>query len=119
MAVKLPKPPALDSGQSRIVRKVKVNRKRVGSTGTIFTRLTVVWVQRNGVPFDTTGFTARLTRGGVLVSTAAFDRFGVVRFNNVRVLTTVAFTLRVFSPTGVLFRTRTIPAGVETFAVIG
>lgn len=85
----------------------------------ILDRLTVVWVQSNGVPFDTTGFIARLYRNGVLVQTAAFDRFGVVRFSGVATLTRVSYTLRVFDSNGFLFRTRTIPAGVETFAVIG
>lgn len=85
----------------------------------IFNQLTVVWVQTNGVPFDTTGFTARLFRKGTLVQTAAFDRFGVVRFSRVATLTRVSYTLRLFDAGGTLFRTRTIPAGVETFAVIG
>ncbi|MFC5530862.1 hypothetical protein [Cohnella yongneupensis] len=60
-----------------------------------------------------------MSRGGTLVSTADFDRFGVARFNNIGTLTTISYTLRLFSPAGVLFRTRTIPAGVETFAIIG
>lgn len=89
------------------------------SSGPIFNRLTVVWVQQNGVPFNTTGSFARLYRGNQLVSTASFDRFGVVRFGNIGTLTNSIFTLRVFNSSGVLFRTRTIPAGVETFAVIG
>lgn len=118
MAVKRPKPPAPDSGKSRIVRRA-ASRPRTLITGPIFSHLTILWVQNNGVPFDTTGFTARLSRGGTLVSTASFDRYGVARFNNINTLTTVSYTLRLFSPSGVLFRTRTIPAGVETFAVIG
>jgi hypothetical protein len=85
----------------------------------ILDRLTVTWVQSNGVPFDTTGFFARLFRNGTLVQTAAFDRFGVVRFSSVATLTQVSYTLRVFDANGFLFRTRTIPAGVETFAIIG
>jgi len=102
----------------KVIRTTKLVRKS-GRTGPIFSRLTVVWVQSNGVPFDTTGFFARLFRGNTLVQTASFDRFGVVRFSRVRTLTEVAFTLRVFNANGTLFRTRSIPAGVETFAIIG
>ena len=117
MAVRLPRPPRRDSKKSRIVR---VAPRNVGPiTGPILSRLTVVWVQFNGVPFNTTGFFARLTRGGVLVSTASFDSFGVVRFNNIATPTNVSYTLRVFSARGVLFRTRTLPAGIEAFAIIG
>ncbi|SFF29424.1 hypothetical protein SAMN05216378_5835 [Paenibacillus catalpae] len=89
-------------------------------SGPIFSRLTVVWVTDEGIPFNTTGFFARLYRGNTIVSTASFDRFGVVRFNNITTLTTAVFTIRIFrSADGALFRTRTIPSGVETFAVIG
>jgi hypothetical protein len=54
-------------------------------------------MQFNGVPFKTTGFFARLSRRGILIDTASFDSYR----------------------NGILFRVRTIPAGVETFAVIG
>ncbi|MFC5468620.1 hypothetical protein ACFPPD_07790 [Cohnella suwonensis] len=122
MANQRPKPMLADSKKFRIIR-TKVSNKTGGTSGggniPTFSRLTVVWVQNNGVPFNTTGFFARLTRGNRIVSSANFDRFGVVRFGNVRTLTNVSYTLRVFSSTGVLFRTRTIPAGVETFAIIG
>jgi hypothetical protein len=101
-------------------KKIKLP-KRAGASvlGPILSRLTVTWVQRNGVPFNTTGFAARLSRGGSIIQTTTFDRFGVVRFSRVGTLTNVSYTIRIFSPSGVLFRTRTIPAGVETFAVIG
>jgi len=120
MPVVFPRPPKVDSKRSRVLSRAKVASRKVrSSSAPIFSRLTVVWVQGNGVPFDTTGFFARLSRGNQLVSTAGFDRFGVVRFNNIPTLTRVSYTLRVFSANGVLFRTRTIPAGVETFAIIG
>ncbi len=119
MAARCPAPPRSDSGRSRIVRRTSIRRPGTPSTGPIFTRLTVEWVQRNGVPFNTTGFFASLSIGGTLVATTRFDRFGVARFNNVRTLTTSRFTLRLFNGNGVLFRTRTIPAGIETFVVIG
>ncbi|WP_239618471.1 hypothetical protein [Cohnella mopanensis] len=119
MAVHRPNPLQGDSSRSRILKRAKVNSHTPGTHGKTFDRLTVVWVQNNGVPFDTTGFFARLSRGNVLVSSANFDRFGVVRFGNIRTLTNVSYTLRVFSRNGTLFRTRRIPAGVQTFAVIG
>lgn len=106
-------------GKGVVLRKVRPIVRKSTVVGPIFNRLTVVWVQNNGVPFDTTGFFARLQRGRTVVQTASFDRFGVVRFSNVRTLTNVSYTLRLFSPSGVEFRVRTIPAGVETFAVIG
>jgi hypothetical protein len=102
----------------KVIRTSKLVRKS-GRSGPILSRLTVVWVQSNGVPFDTTGFFARLSRGTTLVQTASFDRFGVVRFSRVDTLTQVAYTIRVFNANGTLFRTRSIPAGVETFAIIG
>lgn len=119
MTVPYQQPPKGDSGRSRVLKRVKVKSVPQGTNEPIFSRLTVVWVQGNGVPFNTTGFFARLSRGNQVVSTAGFDRFGVVRFNNIRTLTNVTYTLRTFNANGVLFRTRTIPAGVETFAIIG
>jgi len=121
MAIRYPQPPQKDSKHSKVLSaKTVPTQKLTGkNSGQTFPRLTVVWVQSSGVPFDTTGFFARIYRGSVLVDTNDFDRFGVVRFNRIRTLTNVAYTLRVFSDNGVLFRTRTIPAGVQTFAIIG
>ena len=114
------KPRLLSRGRraGAVLMKVKPI-KAAGNGGPTFNRLTVVWVQSNGVPFDTTGFFARLFRGNTLVQTAAFDRFGVVRFSRVSTLTNVSYTIRVIDSSGVTFRSRNIPAGVETFAVIG
>ncbi len=121
MAIRYPKPPKRDSKPSKAwtAKTGPAQAARVGNCSQTFKRFTVVWVQINGVPFDTTGFVARLFRGGRLVASAEFDRFGAVRFNQIRTLTRVAYTLRVMNRNGVLFRTRTIPAGVQTFAVIG
>lgn len=119
MAVQRPKPLLGDSNKSRIIRSKISSSSRGTSNDPTFSRLTVVWVQNNGVPFNTSGFFARLSRGNILVSTANFDRFGVVRFNNIDTLTNFTYTLRLFNSNGILFRTRIIPAGVETFAVIG
>ena len=103
----------------KVIRKAARPKSLNQGTGPILSRLTVVWVQTNGVPFNTTGFFARLFRGNQLVSIASFDRFGVVRFNNIRTLTNSRYTIQAIRNDGVLFRTRVIPAGVETFAIIG
>ncbi|WP_127534726.1 hypothetical protein [Paenibacillus kobensis] len=99
---------------------VRTKRLSTSSSSTpIFSRLTVVWVQGSGVPFTTTNFFAQLIRNGRVVSQAVFDPFGVVRFGNITTLTQVSYQLRTFNPAGILQRVRTIPAGVETFAIIG
>lgn len=100
---------------SRVLKTVHKKQVR----GPILNRFTVVWVQLNGVPFSTPGFFARVFVGNRLISTRSFDRFGVVRFNNIGTLTNVALTIQIFNSNGVLFRTRRVPAGVEAFAVIG
>ncbi|QKS48906.1 hypothetical protein HUB94_29700 (plasmid) [Paenibacillus cellulosilyticus] len=99
---------------------VKVRRPSLtASTSPTLNRLTVVWVQNNGVPFRTTNFFAELIRNGRVVSQAVFDPFGVVVFNNIGTLTQVSYQLRTFNPSGILQRVRTIPAGVQAFALIG
>lgn len=88
--------------------------------GPRLSRLTIVWVQSNGVPFNTSGgFVAVLSRGGVNIATARFDNFGVAVFGSIATLTRVSYTLRIFSLNGLLFRTRFLPAGIEAYAVIG
>ncbi|RUS42069.1 hypothetical protein [Cohnella sp. AR92] len=121
MALKRPQPSQVDSKKYKVIKYRKVGSKNRSGAGhgTTFSRLTVLWVQQNGVTFNTTGFFATLSRNNRTVSRASFDSFGVVRFNNIRVLTTVSYTLRTFDSRGVLFRERTIPAGVEAFAIIG
>lgn len=106
---------------SKITSKVLKSSKKLAKlqSGPTFDQLTVLWVNNNGVPFNTAGFSAALFRGNTLVQTARFDRFGVVVFNRVNTLTTVSYTVQTFDSAGRLFRTRTIPAGVETFAIIG
>ncbi|MBW7476779.1 hypothetical protein K0T92_18835 [Paenibacillus oenotherae] len=106
------------SSSGKVIRTTKP-QGLYQQSGPILNRLTVLWVQRNGVPFNTTGFFALLIRNGLVVSSASFDRFGVVRFNNIGTPTNVSYTIRTFSSSGVLFRSRTIPAGVEAFAIIG
>jgi len=119
MAALRPKPGRTDPRASKTVKFVTARRPKTILTAPIFDRFTATWVQINGVPFRTTGFFATLSRNGQIVAIAAFDPFGVVRFNNIPTLTRVAYTLRTFNPNGVLFRTRFVPAGVETFAIIG
>nr|WP_225442723.1 hypothetical protein [Paenibacillus lycopersici] len=118
MAATRVKPKYKATGTGKVIKR-SVPLNLIKQAGPIFSRLTVVWVAANGVPFDTTGFFAQLVRNNRIVATAAFDRFGVVRFDNIRTLTDVSYTIRTFSPNGVLFRSRFIPAGVETFAIIG
>jgi hypothetical protein len=106
------------------LRKGKVIKKRANvianqNAPQRFATLHIVWVQTNGVPFDTTGFRARLIRRGRVVATAAFDRFGVARFNTIDALTRVSFTLQAIDRNGIVFRTRRIPANIEVFAIIG
>lgn len=116
MAVKFTHPPfILPNGTVCRVKRPSI----AAISGPIFSRLTVVWVQGNGVPFTTPNFFAQLIRNGRIVSQAGFDPFGVVRFDNIPTLTQVSYQLRAFNPIGVLQRIRTIPAGVETFAIIG
>lgn len=111
--------PKLYAKYSGKVIRGAVPQKIRQQSGTTFNRLTVVWVQNNGVPFLTTGFFARLIRNNRVVATAFFDSFGVVRFNNIGTLTRVSYTIRTFNANGVLFRSRFIPAEVQTFAIIG
>lgn len=111
------KPKRLASSTGRVIRTAKIP---AGSAQAVYlNRLTVLWVQNNGVTFRTNGFFARLFRNNRLVATAFFDGNGVVQFGNVGVLTTSNLTLRIFNSNGVQFRARTIPAGSEAFAVIG
>lgn len=119
MATKRPRPGRADSRASKAVKFVTGRRPKTILRTPIFSRFTITWVQINGVPFNTAGFFATLSRNGRVVAIASFDPFGVARFDNIPTLTPFTYTLRTFNPNGVLFRTRIVPAGVETFAVIG
>lgn len=103
------------------VNKILLKKTSPGSqqSGPTFNRLTVLWVDNRGVPFNTTGFNAALFRGNTLVQTAFFDRFGVVFFSAISTLTTVNYTIQVYDSFGRVYRTKSIPAGVEAFSVIG
>lgn len=83
-------------------------------------RLTVIWTNNSGVPFNTAGFYATLREGdGDLTQAASFDRYGTVVFTAVGTPTNRPFTLRLYNRDGVLYRVRTIPRGVSSFVVIG
>lgn len=99
-----------------LLKKTKASKLQSGPT---FNRLTVLWVDSNGVPFNSAGFNAALFRGSELVQTAAFDRFGAVFFSLIPTLTTVNYTIQVYDSFGRVYRSKTIPAGVEAFSVIG
>ncbi|CAM4022171.1 hypothetical protein L1N85_12230 [Paenibacillus alkaliterrae] len=112
------KPPFFGpKGKSKAFNKTTIVGKL--QNGPTFNVLTILWVAGNGVPFNTTGFNAALYRGNRLVQTARFDRFGVVFFSRVGTLTTVSYRLVLYDNAGIIFRRRTIPAGVQAFAVIG
>jgi hypothetical protein len=112
------KPPILGPKKKNkaLLKRTKVRKLQNGPT---FSLLTILWVDLNGVPFNTTGFYGALFRGTTLVQTAAFDRFGAVYFSQVPTLTTANYTLQVYDSFGRVYHTKSIPAGVEAFAVIG
>lgn len=110
------KPPKGNSVQGQ--RVIRAARPKGTTPGQLLSNFTVVWVDRNGVPFDTTGFFLRVFRNGRRIGTFPFDRNGVA-ITNIDALTRTRLTIRTFNSRGVLFRTRTVPAGVEVFAIIG
>ena len=104
----------------RKVKSSKLKKLAMSSTllsGPTFNRLTLLWVNNNGVPFNTTGFNAALYRGNSLVQTARFDRFGTVFFSSIQTPTIVSYTIVVYNNNGLIYRRRTIPAGVQAFAI--
>ncbi|REE91589.1 hypothetical protein A8990_10497 [Paenibacillus taihuensis] len=123
MATKRVKPLRYNPASTgRVIRKsvqTSTNGSRGSNTNPTFNRLTVLWVNIDGVPFNTTGFFARLFRNGQLVATASFDRYGVVRFNNINTLTNFSYNIRTYDANGLEYRSRNIPAGVQTYAIIG
>jgi hypothetical protein len=106
--------------KGRLFRKINVTNLPIIRNTPRLAVPTVIWVNRFGVPFNTTGFFAVLfTNAGRRVATATFDSFGVVQFSSVPARTVIPFVIRTFNRNGVLFRTRRIPAGVEAFSIIG
>ncbi|ANE48623.1 hypothetical protein SY83_00910 [Paenibacillus swuensis] len=106
--------------KGKVLRKVVSGGKVLSKVASQrFSRLTIVWLQQNGNPFDTAGFRARLIRNGQVVAVTQFDRYGVARFSTIDALTRVSYTLQAVDSNGVVFRTRTVPARVEVFGIIG
>lgn len=116
MTTKLLLPSSVDRGQGKAVHRIPANLKPTQR----LTRFTVLWVNNAGVPFNTTGFTCQArTLGGALISTVRFDSFGTAVFNNIFTPTNRTIVIRTFNRFGVLFRTRTVPARVSAYAIIG
>ncbi len=92
--------------------------KKLGPKQTLRT-FTVLWVNNNGVPFVTTGFTCRASStGGTTLATTDFDAFGTAVFSTIGTPTTRTLVLRTFDADGNLFRTRTVQSGVSAYAII-
>lgn len=93
-------------------------RKLVNATQT-FRRLTVVWCNNQGVPYNTTGFFAvARERNGAFIQSVRFDSFGVAVFTALATPLRRSIVLRTFDRNGNLFRTRIVPAGVAAFVII-
>lgn len=112
-------PTRKDLGQrGKAFARVPLNKK-VGPKQ-LLARFTVLWVNRAGVPFVTTGFTCRASStGGTLLATTNFDAFGTAVFNTIGTPTIRTLVLRTFDADGNLFRTRTVRSGVSAYAIIG
>lgn len=106
--------------KGKAYRKISVSNLPAIRRSPRLSVFTVIWVNRSGVPFNTTGFFAvAFTTSGRRVATATFDSFGVAQFLSIPTRTSIRLVIRLFNRNGVLFRTRQVPAGVEAFAVIG
>ena len=90
----------------------KRGKKKIKQT---LERFHVIATNANGIPLDTPGWTATLTRVGT-TRTADFDDFGVARFN-INTLTTVSYTLRVRNADGEQQAQRAVPADLEVIVV--
>ena len=112
-------PTRKDLGQKgKAYAKVRGNKK-INPTQKL-RRFTVLWVNNNGVPFNTGGFICTAsTTNGVLLATTNFDSFGTAIFRSIGTPTTRTLVLRTYNANGVLFRTRRVPSGVAAYAIIG
>lgn len=93
---------------------VKPKRKKAKQT---LTRFHVIVTNANGIPVDTPGWTAVLTRTGSPTLTANFDDTGVARFDTLTTLTTVSRTLRVRNADGDQVAQKFVPADIEAIVV--
>lgn len=94
-----------------LAKKPAAKRRRVRQT---FNNLVVLATNFNGVPKETTDFTATLTRGSDTF-TAFFDDTGVAVFNGVSTLTEVSYVLRIRNDNNVQVFQGTVPANREFF----
>ncbi|OCT16228.1 hypothetical protein A8709_01960 [Paenibacillus pectinilyticus] len=116
MPTKLLRPTKLDKGQGKALYTLP---KSIKPTQRL-SRFTVLWVNNAGVPFNTTGFVCEArTLGGIFIAAVRFDSFGTAVFNNIFTPTNRTLIIRTFNANGVLFRTRTVPARVAAYAIIG
>ncbi|UQZ35971.1 hypothetical protein C2I18_22010 [Paenibacillus sp. PK3_47] len=94
-----------------LAKKPAARRRRVRQT---FNNLVVLATNFNGVPKETTDFTATLTRGSDTF-TAFFDDTGVAVFNQVSTLTDVSYVLRIRNDNNVQVFQGTVPPNREFF----
>lgn len=94
-----------------LAKKPVAKRRRVKQT---FNNLVVLATNFNGVPKDTTDFTATLTRGSSTFN-AFFDDTGVAIFFDVSTLTEFSYVLRIRNEDNTQVFQGTVPANREFF----
>ncbi|GIP23965.1 MULTISPECIES: hypothetical protein [Paenibacillus] len=110
---------------SRSLFKVKGRKLNASKYGRILKptqrlrRLTIVWADTSGNPYNTTGFFATVsTTSGRLIQRARFDGFGVVVFSRISTPTNRDYIVRTFSSDGTQYREVTVPADNAAFVII-
>ncbi|USB31895.1 hypothetical protein [Paenibacillus sp. YPG26] len=82
-------------------------------------RLTIVWTNSFGNPYNTSGFFATVsTTSGRLIQTARFDSYGVVVFSRVSTPTSRNLIVRTFSSNGTLYTVTRVPEGNAAYVII-
>ncbi|RUT35455.1 hypothetical protein EJP77_00005 [Paenibacillus zeisoli] len=82
-------------------------------------RLTIVWTNSSGTPYNTSGFFATVsTTSGRLIQTARFDSYGVVVFSRVHTPTSRNLIVRTYSSSGLLYTVTTVPEDNAAYVVI-
>lgn len=82
-------------------------------------RFTVLWVQGNGVAYDTRGFVAKAYSCGKLLGRAPFDSYGTARFSKIRTPTKSLINLQLLDDCGRVYRVSAVPPDLTAFVVIG
>ncbi|WP_159883189.1 hypothetical protein [Paenibacillus puerhi] len=105
--------------RASLVRKPKAAARSRRRVRQVFDRFHVVVTNSAGIPRDTTGWTAVMTRTGGTTQTANFDEFGVARFTNLVAPTNFSYTLRVRNADGDLVSgtPKSVPADLEVVVV--